>query len=401
MGLKYADRINRMKASDIRELLKLTQDPSIISFAGGLPAGELFPVKELMEINQRILQDCGDKALQYSTTEGHVPLRKAIAKRMKNLGIDMTEDNILITNGSQQGLEFTGKLFINQGDVVLCERPTYLGAIDAFKAYGPKFVEIQTDDNGMVMEDLERALEEIENVKFIYLVPDFQNPSGRTWSRERRERLVELSEKYDVAIIEDNPYGELRFEGEPLPAIAHYDKIGNVVFLGTLSKVFCPGLRIGWVAAQKEVIEKYVLIKQSSDLQTNTLAQMQAAMFLDEYDIEGHIQKIKKLYSSRRDLMMKTMEEEFPKDVKWTYPEGGLFIWVILPEYMNDRELAAKALEQKVAFVPGGAFFANGGQNNTFRLNFSNMDEERIVEGIKRLGKVIKDAEIEACQNNN
>ncbi|OLS02651.1 aminotransferase-like domain-containing protein [Tissierella creatinophila] len=391
MTLKYADRMSRMKASDIRELLKLTQDPTIISFAGGLPAEELFPVEELMEISQKVLEDLGGKALQYSTTEGHIPLRKAIAKRMKKLGIDMTEENILITNGSQQGLEFSGKLFINEGDVVLCERPTYLGAIDAFKAYGPEFIEIQTDDNGMIMEDLERVLKETKKVKFIYLVPDFQNPSGRTWNRERRKRLVELANQYDVAIIEDNPYGELRFEGELLPAVAHYDTTGNVVFLGTLSKIFCPGLRIGWIAAKKEVIEKYVLIKQSSDLQTNTLSQMQASMFLEEYDIEAHIEKIKNLYRTRRDLMMKTMKEEFPEGVSWTYPEGGLFIWVVLPEHMNGRELAIKALEQNVAYVPGGAFFANGGQENTFRLNFSSMDEARIVEGIKRLGKVLRE----------
>lgn len=391
MTLKYADRMSRMKASDIRELLKLTQQPNIISFAGGLPAEELFPVEELKEISKKILEEYGGKALQYSTTEGHFPLRRAIAKRMKNLGIDYTEENILITNGSQQGLEFSGKLFINEGDVVLCERPTYLGAIDAFKAYGPKFVEIETDDNGMIMEDLERVLKETERVKFIYLVPDFQNPSGRTWNKERRKRLVELANEYDVAIIEDNPYGELRFEGEPLPAVAHFDTTGNVVFLGTLSKIFCPGLRIGWIAAKKEVIEKYVLIKQSSDLQTNTLSQMQASIFLEDYDIETHIEKIKNLYKTRRDLMMKAMEEEFPKEVSWTYPEGGLFIWVVLPEHMNGRELAVKALEQDVAYVPGGAFFANGNQENTFRLNFSNMDEVRIVEGIKRLGKVLRE----------
>lgn len=391
MTLKYADRMSRMKASDIRELLKLTQDPNIISFAGGLPAEELFPVEELKEITKDILETYGGKALQYSTTEGHLPLRKAIAKRMKNLGVNFTEDNILITNGSQQGLEFSGKLFINQGDVVLCERPTYLGAIDAFKAYGPEFIEVETDDNGMIMEDLERVLKATKNVRFIYLVPDFQNPSGRTWNRQRRKRLVELANEYDVAIIEDNPYGELRFEGECLPAVAHYDTTGNVVFLGTLSKVFCPGLRIGWVAASEEVIGKYVLIKQSSDLQTNTLAQMQASMFLEDYDIEAHTEKIKNLYRTRRDLMIKTMKEEFPQGVSWTYPEGGLFIWVILPEYMNGRELAVKALEQNVAYVPGGAFFANGGQENTFRLNFSSMDEARIVEGIKRLGKVLRE----------
>lgn len=392
MTLKLADRMDRLKASDIIELLKLTQNPEIISFAGGLPAEELFPVEELMEINKKILESYGGKSLQYSTTEGHAPLRKIIAKRMQKLGIDYGEDNILITNGSQQGLEFSAKLFINEGDVILCERPTYLGAIDAFKAYGPKFVEVETDDHGMIMEDLERAIEREENIKFIYLVPDFQNPSGRTWSVDRRKKLVELASEHNIAIIEDNPYGELRFEGEDLPAVTHFDKKGNVIFLGTLSKIFCPGLRIGWIAAEKELIEKYILIKQGSDLQTNTFSQMQACMFLEDYDIEGHIQKIRDLYKGRRDLMISRMKEEFPKELTWTYPEGGLFLWVVLPENMNARELAIEALKENVAFVPGGAFFANGHQENSIRLNFSCTDEKGIVEGIKRLGKVLSDA---------
>lgn len=391
MGLKYADRMNRLKESDIIELLKLTQKPEIISFAGGLPAAELFPVDELMEINKKILETHGGKALQYSTTEGDLGLRKMIAKRMEKLGVNYTEENILITNGSQQGLEFTGKLFIDEGDVIICESPTYLGAIDAFKAYGPKFVEIETDDHGMIMEDLEKTLKEEENIKFIYLVPDFQNPSGKIWSIDRRKRLVELSKEYNVAIIEDNPYGELRFEGENLPAVAHFDQGGNVIFFGTLSKIFCPGLRIGWIAAEKEIIEKYILIKQGSDLQTNTFAQMQAAMFLEEYDIEAHIQEIKDLYKGRRDLMIKTMKEEFPKEVTWTYPEGGLFLWLVLPKEMNARDIAVHALKEDVAFVPGGAFFANGGHENTIRLNFSCMDEDKIAEGIKRLGKVLRE----------
>lgn len=392
MALKYADRMNRMKASEIREILKLTQRPEIISFAGGLPAEELFPIDEIMEINKKVLEEHGEHALQYSITEGYVPLRQAIAKRMRKLGLDYDEENILITSGSQQGIEFSGKIFLNPGDVVLCERPTYLGAINAFNAYEPKFVEVETDAHGMVMEDLERALEEEENVKFVYLVPNFQNPTSRTWSIERRKKLVELANRYNIAIIEDDPYGELRFEGENLPAVSHYDTFGNTIYLGTLSKTFCPGLRIGWVAAKAEVLDKYVLIKQSADIQTNTFSQIQAAIFLSEYDIEGHIVNLRKVYKRRRDIMMKTIEEEFPKEVVWNYPQGGLFTWVELPEYIDGRELALKALEENVAFVPGGSFFANGGRENTFRLNFSNMGEERIVEGIIRLGKVLRDS---------
>ena len=361
MGLIYADRMKRMKASEIREILKLTQKPQVISFAGGLPAEELFPVDEIMEINKKILEEHGEHALQYSITEGYIPLRKTIAKRMRRLGLDYTEENILITSGSQQGIEFSGKIFLNQGDVVLCERPTYLGAINAFTAYGPRYVEIDTDEDGMVMEDLERVLKEEENVKFVYLVPNFQNPSGRTWSVVRRKRLVELAQEYNIAIIEDDPYGELRFEGESLPAVSHYDNSGNAIYLGTLSKTFCPGLRIGWIAASPEVLDKYVLIKQSADIQTNTFSQIQAAIFLEEYDIEGHIENLRKVYKKRRDIMMKTMEESFPKEVTWTYPEGGLFTWVELPQYIDGRELALKALEENVAFVHGGSFFANGG----------------------------------------
>lgn len=391
MGLKYADRMDRMKASEIREILKLTQKREVISFAGGLPAEELFPVDEIMEINKKVLEEHGEHALQYSVTEGYIPLRKTIAKRMRRLGLDYTEENILITSGSQQGIEFSGKIFLNEGDVVLCERPTYLGAINAFSAYGPRYVEIDTDADGMVMEDLERALREEKNVKFVYLVPNFQNPSGRTWSVERRKRLVELANEYNIAILEDDPYGELRFEGESLPAVSHYDNSGNTIYLGTLSKTFCPGLRIGWVAAKPEVLDKYVLIKQSADIQTNTFSQIQAAIFLEEYDIDAHISNLRKVYKRRRDIMMKTMEEEFPKEATWTYPEGGLFTWIELPEYIDGRELALKALEENVAFVPGGSFFANGGRENTFRLNYSNMGEEKIVEGIKRLGKVLKE----------
>lgn len=393
MDIKYADRMKNMKASEIREILKLTQKPEVISFAGGLPAEELFPVAELMEISKKVLEEHGEKALQYSLTEGYIPLRKTIAKRVKKLGIEgIDEDNILITSGSQQGLEFSGKIFLNKGDVVLCESPTYLGAINAFKAYEPEFVEIETDDHGMVMEELERVLKTTKNIKFIYTVPDFQNPSGRTWSIERRKRLVELAQEYGIAILEDNPYGELRFEGEFLPALKHFDNTGNVIFFGTLSKIFCPGMRIGWVVAKKEVLEKYILVKQSSDLQTNTLAQMEASMFLQDYDMDEHIKKLRKVYRNRRNIMMKTMEEEFPEEVKWTYPDGGLFTWVELPKHIDGRELALKALEENVAFVPGGSFFANGGHENTFRLNYSNMGGDRIVEGIKRLGKVLRES---------
>lgn len=391
MTLNYANRISNIKASEIRELLKLTQRPDIISFAGGLPAPELFPIEELKKISKKVLEENGTAALQYGPTEGYEPLREKITERMAKVHVNVTSDDVLITSGSQQGLDFSAKVFINPGDIIICESPTYLGAINAFKAYEPNFIEVETDDEGMIMKDLEEVLRNNDNVKFIYVIPDFQNPSGKTWSIERRKKLVELANKYNIAIVEDNPYGELRFEGEIYPAIKHYDTEGRVIFLGTFSKIFCPGLRLGWVVADKEVLNKYILVKQGADLQSSTISQMEVAKFLEEYDIEKHIEKIKVVYKKRRDIMMKTIEKEFPKEVKYTYPEGGLFTWVVLPAHINGRELAVKILEKNVAFVPGGSFFPNGGNENTFRMNYSNMDEERIGEGIKRLGIAIKE----------
>jgi len=382
--------MDNIKASEIRELLKLTQKPEIISFAGGLPAPELFPVEELEKVSSKVLEEQGTTALQYGPTEGYEPLRVEITKRMEKVGVECKPEDILVTSGSQQGLDFSGKIFLNPGDIVLCESPSYLGAINAFKAYEPEFIGVPTDENGMIMEELEDILKNNDRVRFIYVIPDFQNPSGRTWSIERRKRLIELANEYNVAIIEDNPYGELRFEGEYYPAIKHYDTEGRVIFLGTFSKIFCPGLRLGWVCAEEEVLNKFVLAKQGSDLQSSTISQMQVAKFLEEYDIEAHIEKLKKVYKKRRDLMINTMKEEFPEEIKFTNPEGGLFTWVVLPEYMNARDLAVKAIEKNVAFVPGGSFFPNGGNENTLRLNYSSMDDEKIVIGIKRLAEAIK-----------
>nr|WP_244985965.1 PLP-dependent aminotransferase family protein [Anaerosalibacter bizertensis] len=382
--------MDNIKASEIRELLKLTQKPEIISFAGGLPAPELFPVEELEKVSSKVLEEQGTTALQYGPTEGYEPLRVEITKRMEKVGVECKPEDILVTSGSQQGLDFSGKIFLNPGDIVLCESPSYLGAINAFKAYEPEFIGVPTDENGMIMEELEDILKNNDRVRFIYVIPDFQNPSGRTWSIERRKRLIELANEYNVAIIEDNPYGELRFEGEYYPAIKHYDTEGRVIFLGTFSKIFCPGLRLGWVCAEEEVLNKFVLAKQGSDLQSSTISQMQVAKFLEEYDIEAHIENLKKVYKKRRDLMINTMKEEFPEEIKFTNPEGGLFTWVVLPEYMNARDLAVKAIEKNVAFVPGGSFFPNGGNENTLRLNYSSMDDEKIVIGIKRLAEAIK-----------
>lgn len=392
MNIRFSERAKGLKASEIRELLKLTEKPEIISFAGGLPAPELFPVEKIREITNEVIERDGQAALQYSSTEGFKPLREIIAKqRMAPAGVNVTADEIAITNGSQQGIEFSAKIFVNEGDIILCESPSYLGAINAFKAYRPKFVEIPMDDNGMIVEELEKALKEHgDKVKMIYTIPDFQNPTGRTMPDDRRKRVAELAAEFQIPVIEDNPYGDLIYEGERHPAIKSFDKEGWVIYLGTFSKNFCPGLRLAWVCAKPEILQKYIIIKQGVDLQASSLDQRIAAEFMTKYDLNEHVAQIKKVYERRRDLMLNSMKEYFPNDVKFTFPVGGLFTWVELREDLDAKELMPEALEQNVAYVPGGPFFPNGGHNNYFRLNYSCMGDEKIVEGIKRLGKVLE-----------
>lgn len=392
MEFKFAKRMSHLKASEIREILKVTEKPEVISFAGGLPAPELFPLEEIKEVNRIVLEEDGAKALQYTTTEGYTPLREWIAKRMNSrLGTSLNFDNILLTHGSQQALDLSGKVFLDEGDVVLCESPTYLAAISAFRAYGCRFIEVPTDDDGMIPDELEKILNNNERVKIIYVIPDFQNPTGRTWSLERREQLVKSAMQHHVVIIEDNPYGELRFEGEALPSLQSFDQAGCVLSLGTFSKIFCPGYRIGWVAGCRKAIEKYILVKQGADLQCNTIAQREIAKYLELYNINNHINKIREVYRQRRNITVKTMEEEFPAGVTFTKPKGGLFAWVELPRNVDARTVLSKSLENNVAFVPGGSFFPNGGNENTFRINYSNMPESRIVEGLKCLAGVLRE----------
>ncbi|WP_294404903.1 PLP-dependent aminotransferase family protein [uncultured Clostridium sp.] len=392
MNFEFADRMSLLNASEIREILKVTQKPEVISFAGGLPAPETFPIEQIKEANRIVLEKTGRKALQYSTTEGFDPLRKWIAARMNStLGTNFEYENILITHGSQQGLDLMGKIFLNKDDVVLCESPTYLAAISAFKAYECRFIEVPTDKDGMIPEELERIIKTTPNVKLIYTIPTFQNPTGVTWTLERRKAIVNVADKYNKVVIEDNPYGELRFNGENLPSLQHFDETGNIVCFGTFSKIFCPGYRIAWVAAHKDIIEKLVIVKQSTDLQCNTSAQMDIAKYLELNDIDKHIEEIRKLYKKRCDLALKTMEEEFPDCVEFNKPDGGLFTWIKLPENIDARDLLEKCLEKNVAFVPGGSFFPNGGHENYFRINYSNMPEERIVEGMKIIGQVLKE----------
>lgn len=391
MNYTFSNRMDRLKGSAVRELMALTARPEVISFAGGMPAPELFPVEGVKEACCQVMDEVGRNALQYCPTEGLVPLREKIVARMKvKNGIDTTINNVLITSGSQQGLDFSARVFLNPNDVILVESPSYVGALNAFNACEPTYVEVPTDDYGMIPEELEKILETTENVKLIYVIPDFQNPSGKTWSLKRREHFMELINKYEIPVIEDNPYGELRFDGEFLPSLKSMDTKDLVIFLGTMSKILAPGLRIGWVCAPEAVLAKYNFVKQGADLQTSSIDQLVANKFLDLYDLDEHVEKIKKVYRGRRDLMLNCIKEYFPSCVKYTVPEGGLFTWVTLPEGVDAGAIAPKCLEQNVAYVPGGSFYPYPGKENHFRLNYSNATEEKIVEGMKRMGAVLR-----------
>lgn len=393
MNIQYAKRMENITGSEIREAIKLTLRPGMISFAGGLPAPEMFPVKEMQEAARLVMEESGAAAMQYSTTEGFDPLREKIAERMKiKYGIHTGKDNILITNGSQQGLDFSGRLFLDKGDVVLFESPSYMGAFNAFKAYEPAFLEVPTDEDGMIPEELEKILAENKKVKMIYVIPDFQNPTGRTWSLERRKAFLDVVGKYGIPVIEDNPYGELRYEGEALPSLKSLDTAGLVIFLGSFSKILAPGYRIGWICAEKDILQKYIFAKQGADLQPSTISQMEISKYMDLYDLDAHVEEVKAVYKRRRDLMYGTMQECFPDGVKFQKPHGGLFMWAELPDGMDAKELLVKCVDKFVAYIPGAAFYPNNGRKNTFRVNFSNMPDDMIVEGIRRMGDVLKSA---------
>ena len=397
---RYAHRVQTMKSSVIRELLKLTEQPDIISFAGGLPAPEVFPVKEFQKACNQVLMDHGAQALQYSTTEGYVPLRELVSERSAHQGLQVTAENVLITSGSQQALDFIGRLFINQGDYVVVEAPTYLGALQAWNMYGAQYISVRADEHGMVIDELEAALR--IGPKFIYILPNFQNPSGSTLSLERRMKLVELADKYGVPIVEDDPYGQLRYEGDHIPSVAVLDSRyrnehngeynGNVIYLSTFSKLLAPGLRLAWVIAPLEVIRKFVMTKQAADLHTSSINQQVAYEVAKGGFLDEHVKVIRATYKERRDVMVEMMEEMFPSEVNWIKPQGGMVLWGVLPENVDAAEVLEAAVERKVAFVPGGAFYPNGGGANTMRLNFSYSSPDTIREGITRLGVTLKEA---------
>lgn len=394
---RFAQRTQRMKSSAIRELLKLTEDPEIISFAGGLPGPDVFPVEEFVEACTKVLRENGATALQYGSTEGYKPLLEMIARHTNRLGIDVTTDNIMITSGSQQALDLLGKVFINHGDRILTESPTYLGALQAWNIYGAEYVTTRSDNDGIVTNELEAALR--TGPKFIYVLPNFQNPTGVTIPYDRRIHLIELADHYGVPIVEDDPYGQLRYEGEDIPAIEVLDSqknhngkaySGNVIYLSTFSKTLAPGIRLAYVIAPPEVIRKLVTAKQGADLHTSTFNQMVAYEVSRGGFLDRHIEKIRSVYRERRDVMLDTLAEHMPEGVQWTHPQGGLFLWVTLPEVMNAVDLFKVAVSRKVAFVPGGSFYPCGGGANTMRLNFSYATPDKINEGIARLADAIK-----------
>jgi len=399
---RYAHRIQKMGSSIIRELLKLTEQPDIISFAGGLPAPEVFPVKKFQEACNQVLMEHGAQALQYSVTEGYKPLREMIARHTARFSVQVTAENIMITSGSQQALDFIGRLFINRGDYIVVESPTYLGALQAWNAYGAQYISVPTDEDGMLVDRLEEALR--IGPKFIYVLPNFQNPSGSTLSLERRKRLIVLADQYGVPIVEDDPYGQLRYDGENIPSVAALDGryrndaadnneySGNVIYLSTFSKLLAPGLRLAWVIAPPQVIRKLVMAKQAADLHTSSFSQHVAYEVAKGGFLDEHVKIIRATYKERRDVMLEIMDEVFPPEMRWTRPQGGMFLWGILPEHIDAAEVLKTAVQRKVAFVPGMAFHANGGGANTMRINFSFSNPEHIREGIARLGITLKEA---------
>jgi 2-aminoadipate transaminase len=394
-----------MGSSAIRELLKLTQKPDIISFAGGLPAPEIFPVEEFRAATDAVLIKKGRIALQYSMTEGYLPLREFIVQKMARYGIEAAPENVLITSGSQQALDLIGKILINPGDHILTERPTYLGALQAWRAYQAEFTSVPIDDDGLQTDLLEEAL--CGGPKFMYILPNFQNPGGVTLSLTRRQSLIETADRYGTPIVEDDPYGELRYECEHQPplVVLDADKLrgrgpvsknggyfrGNVIYMSTFSKTLAPGLRLGWIVAPVRVIQSCVMAKQGVDLHTSSFVQMVVYELVKNGFLDGHVRKIREVYHERRDVMLDAMKLHFPREVRWTRPKGGLFIWVTFPEHISAADVLEKAVENKVAFVPGTAFFPDGGGENTARFDFSNAKPDMIQEGIQRLGDVLAD----------
>ena len=398
--MDFARRMSTVHRSFIREILKAAVDPQIISFAGGLPNPRFFPVREIEEATRKVLAADGASALQYATTEGYPPLREKIAERYAARGSTVKPEDVLVLNGSQQGLDLIAKIFLDAGDRVLVESPSYLAALQCFGFFEPRFAPLALDSSGVCVRDLGAALGQAGPnggpPKLFYAIPNFQNPSGISYTRERRHEAARLLAASETVLVEDDPYGEIRFLGRDLPAIRTIlSEAGGgdrAVLLGTFSKIVSPGVRLGWMVAPPEIMEKLVTAKQAADLHSNELSQRIVHRYLSDCDVGGHIQRIREAYRRQRDLMVSAVKSRFPSEVSCTEPEGGMFLWVTLPRGMSAMTFFEKALEQKVTFVPGAAFFApegeDDGRERTLRLNFSNCDEPTIEEGMRRLSRV-------------
>lgn len=391
MNARFARRMKAMQPSSIREMLKVTEQPDIISFAGGLPASELFPVEEVRAAAGRVLAEIGPQAMQYGATEGILPLREKIAVEMNRRGVACTADDVLITTGSQQSLDLLGKVFLDPGDTILTENPTYLAAIQAFQCFEARFVPVPTDDDGLIPDAVDK-LAGWHKPKFLYTIPNFQNPTGRTLSRTRRAALYDIARQRGFVIIEDDPYGKLRYRGEAIPPIKVWDKEGLVVALSTFSKVIAPGIRTGWAVASRDVRDRMVVAKQAADLHTSSLDQIVIDRYLLDNDNDAHVERVRKAYGERCRTMEEALEEYMPAGFSWTHPDGGMFLWVTGPEGLDTHKLLPAALEDRVAFVPGRDFFPDASGGHCMRLNFSNSRPAAIREGIKRLAGLCQGA---------
>jgi len=394
LGHHFSERAKLLKASEIRELLKLTQIPGMISFAGGVPNPEAFPIAIVEQLTVDILRRQGVAALQYGTTEGFPPLREQLAKRMRGQGIeDVSADQILVTSGSQQALDLISKVFIDPDDTVVCSAPEYLGALSAFQGYQARLETIPQTDRGLAPDTLEDRLKKLarrhRNPEFVYTIPNFHNPAGITLTEAVRKKLVDLASAYDFLLVEDDPYADLRYAGEHVPPMKRFDEEGRVLYLGTFSKILSPGIRVGWIHASKELLTRLIIAKQATDLCTNSFGQVLAHEYFARGLFPPHLERIKALYNRKRELMLAAMDEYFPQGVEWTKPEGGMFLWATLPEEVDAREMLRRAISKKVAYVSGTAFYANGGGRHAMRLSFTHPPDEDIPEGVRRLGRVI------------
>lgn len=389
--VKFSSRVPADGTDAVGSILKAAADPRIISFAGGLPAPELFPVTEMKAAVDRAFDQHGRELMQYGAAKGVPALREwALHHVAEKEGIHGELENVLITTGSEQALDLVGKALVDPGDVVLVEQPTYLCAVDVFKSYGARLVSVAMDDDGMRTDALEETLKAHPEAKLLYTVPNFQNPTGRTIPLERRQKMAELATKYDLTILEDNPYGEIRFAGQHVSAVKSFDHDGHVCYMGTFSKTLAPGFRLGWIVADKRIVDKLTVLKQSADLHTDNLAQYATVEYVQNNDLDAHVKEISALYRKRKQLMIDGIKKYFPAAVKYTNPEGGMFLWVEVPGVDDTVAVFKECLKNNVAFVPGDPFFAGKPQPGALRLNYSNMAEDQIELGLKRLGEVLQ-----------